>query len=1579
MIIRGIPAALVALMLCLVPVAQAWGSTPYQSLDAPDIVLPAPPSFGLTEQQADLLSNVQGHFVENLGQYGPGAGMFYAVGDPLSVALGSGWVSFYHIGDGTGEGAMVRMDLLGAKGVDPIGVDPLSYPTNYLKGNDPDKWVVGARSFREVHYREVYDGIDLVYRFDAGMLKYDIHVEPHADISQVKMGYSGHDSLRVDSVTGDLVIQTPVADLIDRAPVSYQDNATACDKISTRFILVDEGTISFDVTGHDPGLPLVIDPLLPVFSTFVGGSVNESLWDLLIDEGDILVCGATQSTDFPTTPGVISENYMLNDDGYIFKLKEDGSDLIFSTFIGGSGLDIATHMALDKDRNIVVTGHSGSSEFPTTTGAYKDTLEYSGEIFVIKLDNDCTKVIWGTFLVKGVLGSIAVMSNGDIMVAGATQETSFTSVPGCYDDTHNGGGDDLILIRLDPNGTRIIKWTFIGGSGSDATGVAGMKIDAHDNVFALIYTTTSTDLPVTPDAYSKVYSGGGDGAIFKIDGDLSELEYMTYLGGTGNDGASEIDIDASGAVYIIGTTDSSDFPTTDGAYDRTHNSPGVNDAFITKLAPNGSSLSFSTFIGGRSGDVGVSLRIGSDGLVYYAIMTESTLMPTTKVETDGTYGGMGDVYIGVLDEQDQSIRYGTYIGGMYSEGQYLSMDLSGSDVVVVGSTGSPLFPTTMGAYDRTYNGYFDMFVTRLAPKLVKTSPPSPPLNLKAIQEGRSVSLDWDRPIDDGNLNLWPYQVHRGMSPGNFPDTWDVPPWFTEWNDTLPEDGVTFYYVVTAVNPAGETRSNIVNVINATRPDPPLDLTAEAGCGTVMLTWSVPAYTGGLPILGYHIRRGTDPDDLVHLRTVTDGLSFEDEGLVNGDHYYYSISAFNDIGDSLFSPAISALPVGPPGAPQGLYITAGDGMLNLWWRRPINDGGRTFTGYQVLRGIDRNALTIVAQVGNSTTSYVDSPLVNGVTYYYAVRAVNEEGEGVLSPIVSRAPTGQPGAPMNLTGLANIGEVELSWEPSGSDIGSTLVRYSLFKGTSENGLEHLVDVNGNTTSYVDRDLEYGRMTYYTVSATNQFGDGPISSIIPIWPVKLPDPPGNLHARGDHESVTLTWQDPMDESGSDVIGYVIYRGVSADDLSVIDTVTDGSNSFTDTRTADVQVYYYKVATVTAIGEGRMSALVSAVPFTYPSEPTFLSASRSGRFVELSWNPPDEMGGSRLLLYRIYRGNDPDLMRLYTEVVDRTTYLDDNLSLGLLFHYSVSAVTQAGEGPRSTAVMFDPSVLVDKPGPPEALVATQDGGSVILSWRPPKSDGGSHLTGYVIYRGRSPVHMDKIVGRVGETILTCRDDSPENDRTYHYCVAAESYLGGEGERSRPADIHVLFDDPGNAFTSSFILIVAIVCASIVSMGAILSTEPGRYKWGLLLGPLTSRLKRDEVLDNKTRHALLGIIITNPGIHYKAIMREFGLKNGVAAYHLQVLEREDFIRSVNDGRLKRFYSKETKIPKNMRLTPDEIKETVIELVGVRPGISQKEIMNELGIDRGTLRYHLGVLDEEGTLRKAHEGNRATYFSKRST
>ena len=133
-------------------------------------------------------------------------------------------------------------------------------------------------------------------------------------------------------------------------------------------------------------------------------------------------------------------------------------------------------------------------------------------------------------------------------------------------------------------------------------------------------------------------------------------------------------------------------------------------------------------------------------------------------------------------------------------------------------------------------------------------------------------------------------------------------------------------------------------------------------------------------------------------------------------------------------------------------------------------------------------------------------------------------------------------------------------------------------------------------------------------------------------------------------------------------------------------------------------------------------------------------------------------------------------------------------------------------------------------------------------------------------------------------------------------------------------------------------------------------------------------MLDNKTRHALLGIIITNPGIHYKAIMREFDLKNGVAAYHLDVLERDNFIRSVRDGRLKRFYSTDTKVPLDRRATPEELREEILELVVANPGISQKEVVNELGVESDTVGYHLRAMVADGTIKDERRGKYMTYY-----
>ncbi|GAH71904.1 unnamed protein product, partial [marine sediment metagenome] len=195
------------MLLCMGPIFQGLPIGLSESHDAIDRVRPNLIEVRTGSGARELLSNVEGRFTENLGQFGEGAGSFYCMGEPLSVALGPGWVSYQHRDDAAQEGVMIRVDFEGADPVEPVGLSPTSYPTNFLKGNDPDRWVIGARSYGQVRYESLWDGIDLQYRFESGMLKYDFIVEPFADISQIRMQYQGHNSLLLDEATGDLIIR----------------------------------------------------------------------------------------------------------------------------------------------------------------------------------------------------------------------------------------------------------------------------------------------------------------------------------------------------------------------------------------------------------------------------------------------------------------------------------------------------------------------------------------------------------------------------------------------------------------------------------------------------------------------------------------------------------------------------------------------------------------------------------------------------------------------------------------------------------------------------------------------------------------------------------------------------------------------------------------------------------------------------------------------------------------------------------------------------------------------------------------------------------------------------------------------------------------------------------------------------------------------------------------------------------------------------------------------------------------------------------------------------------------------------
>jgi predicted transcriptional regulator len=1571
--IGNTPTMLVALLLLLGPMFQGIEVGPVEHPDEFDEKSLDETGLLFSPRGHDLLSNVGGYFTENLGQYGEGAGSFYCMGDPLSVSMGSGWVAYYHEPSDGAEGVMVKVDF-GEEGlIEPIGRMPLSYPTNFLMGNDPSKWVVAARSYREVVYVGIYEGIDLVYRFEEGKLKYDFMVEPFADISQIQMRYHGHDDLSIDGANGDLVIGTSVVNLVDMAPVAFQERQAKEDLVS-RYVLLDEGTVSFEVDGHDPSLPLVIDPGLD-FSTYLGGNNVEGTASAVDENGNVYLGGHTSSTNFPTTAGVISKDHKGIRDAFVCKLKADGSDLIFSTFIGTSEDDAGLGIALDDAKNIVLAGVTLGTDFPTTSGAFQTKLKGRGDAFVLKLNHNGSRIIFSTLLggsdteVESALEP-AMMSNGDVMVVGITDSSDFPGVTGCYDPSANGG-IDTFAARVNHNGTQLLKATYLGGDGMDFCWWKPLEVDEQDEVY-IAYATDSTDIQTSQDAFQRVNKGYNDTALIKLDGNLTEMRYSTYLGGSDHDGPSSLEVDDSGCAYVVGWTWSLRYPTTPGAYDVTYDWSQHMEGFITKMKPDGSAPEFSTYFGNEGEESLIDVSLGDNGFVYFTMFSNSTRLPTTEFAYSDTNNGKWDTYLGVLDGENQTIRYGTFIGGSEDEGDTAMVHVQGNKVTIADHTWSADYPVTPGAFQRqsTFNG--DLVVARFDVALSDPHLSSPPVNLTARLVDATVELEWSPPLDKGGYNLWGYWLFRGEANGTMTRLRELGPLATNHTDPPPELGKTYYYNISAFSPAGESgRSNTVNVTFVLPPGPPTGLEAEAGCGTVRLHWTSPAFTGGLPV-GFHVFKGTTSTNTEHLISLGAVEEFTDDAVVSGQTYYYKVAAFNSMGNSSFTPVVQAFPMGPPDMPLNTIATPGDMSIELRWEPPYNDGGRAISGYEILRGFDPVSLSSLVILNGTTQSFIDGSLQTGVTYFYAVRAINELGTGPMGLIVNATPTGPPGIPFTFEVIAGDGHVRLSWESPVDDGGSPILGFTIHRGLSRAQLVTLAHVDGANQTFNDTGLMNGQALFYAVSAFNLVGDGPRTSVIEATPQGLPDAPGNVVAWAGHGVVHLTWLRPNRDGGSDVTHYAIYRGTAPEELEPLVTLDQSRLSYDDTDVSLGTTYHYAVAAVTAVGEGPLSGSVSGTPFTVPSAPTDLEVDYDNGAVVLSWTLPGDDGGNAIGSYRVYRGTDPSLMALLVEVPFETQLVDSNVVPGTTYYYVVSALNEAGEGAWTQAMAAYPALPIKTPGPPHSLKGSVDGEVVVLTWFPPLDIGGSPVSGYVIFRGPSGNDLRE-VARVGD-VLMYRDKGRDADRTYHYAVTAENSFG-TGELSEVVQVHIEASDVVlPPLTPLLLFVIVIVVIFGILLGASLASEPFKYSMTLLLLPLFTRFTRDQVLDNKNRHAIHGLIIDNPGIHFNAIIKEYNLPLGVATYHLDVLEREEFIQSVRDGRRKCFYTTDTKIPNGgLRKTPEEIRKTVMVLVKERPGISQKQLIRELGVDRKTLGYHISMLLREDMLRSSKQGRFTVY------
>jgi hypothetical protein len=511
------------------------------------------------------------------------------------------------------DGQELAIAFIGAKaGVEPQG-ESAPYPVSYFLGSSRS-WHSSIR-WEHVRYPEIYPGIDLVFATNAGQLEYTFVVHPKADPRKIRIRYCGA-AVRLNE-EGDLVIRMGAHRIDQRRPSTFQSDGLLNRTLQCSYDL-KESEVTLRLEHYDLRHPLTIDPILN-FSAYLGGASYDAIYALASDpSGNIYVAGETASGSIPgnTQPPRSSR------DVWVAKLNSSGTQLLYLIFLGGSGNDSGRGIAVDSSGNAYVTGITASTDFPTTAGAFSTQTSGSQEAFVAKL-NAAGQLQYSTYLGGGSDAgfAIAVDATGAAYVAGQTMSVTFPVTAGAIQPSNQGGISDCFVSKLSVAGSSLVYSTYLGGTGLDLC--TGIAIDAANDAY-ITGTTYSTNFP-TQAALQNTLFGSASAFVSEINPAGTALLYSTYLGGSVLDNGNAIAVDSSGSAYVTGTTSSFDFPTTAGAVQTVLG--GLYNAFVSKLAPGGSSLTYSTFIGGSGVDTAAGIAVDSSGQAILGGYTSSLNFP----------------------------------------------------------------------------------------------------------------------------------------------------------------------------------------------------------------------------------------------------------------------------------------------------------------------------------------------------------------------------------------------------------------------------------------------------------------------------------------------------------------------------------------------------------------------------------------------------------------------------------------------------------------------------------------------------------------------------------------------------------------------------------------------------------------------------------------------------------------------------------------------------------------------------------------------------------------------------------------
>jgi hypothetical protein len=643
-------------------------------------------------------------FIENRGQLDP-AVLYYSMEDGATIYFTREAIVFDLLETnsraGTRRGGAVWFYLERATEPDRIEAgDRLPGVYNFLRGDDPSRWLTQVPAYARLAFASPWPGVDLVFHRCEGGLEYRFEGKAAAAPLSPGFRYAGMDAIEEIG---------PGLTRLDTGFGSLMHARAGVDGASGTILLTRSAAADGARASGGPAS----DTAYLTWSTYLGASSPEYGCSVALDpQGRTVIMGDTESPLFPTTPGAYDREFEGEEDAFITKFDEAGGALAWSTFLGGMYGDQGDgELLIDGAGDIFIAGRTYSPDFPHTPGAFDSTNGGVGDVYVAKLDGDGGLLHWSTFL-GGHLTDQAVAIEldgaGNPIVVGYTSSPDFPTTPGSCQPV-SGGGLDVFVTKLKSDGSRLVWSTFVGGSSYDyaydaAIGPQGEVLIAGN--------TSSANYPVTEGAYDTSSNGVYDGFVSRLSAAGSALEWSTFLGGSDTDCLWAIECDALGETFVAGETWSPDFPVTPGAFDDRFNGGGW-DACVARLDPTGSSLVWSTFLGGSGYDVIETLAFDSAGHLVGTGSTQSGDFPTTPNAYDETHNGNFDACLVILDSADSALLWGSFLGGANLD--YASDIVIDADdaATLIGTVVSTDFPTTPGAYDRTLNGGSDAFACRL--------------------------------------------------------------------------------------------------------------------------------------------------------------------------------------------------------------------------------------------------------------------------------------------------------------------------------------------------------------------------------------------------------------------------------------------------------------------------------------------------------------------------------------------------------------------------------------------------------------------------------------------------------------------------------------------------------------------------------------------------------------------------------------------------------------------------------------------------------------------------------------------------